>query len=179
MEIVMSKLSFPAHKAEAITVHQQGVLSWWLEHILAARLNLNLPSSEADALDNLINAFLGRVLMLGLKPPLEVVKRVEQGSIAVSGFLLDPMTPRVRRYRCDQHGSIALLAHGFRALAGADEYGYRRIAGIGYDCFVFAANTFRPTEYDAIVYNDLAVNFERYSAILNQAIIHASQPDRE
>ena len=179
MEIRMSKLTTPVSLTDTVIVHQQGMLRWWLEHLLAARLALNAPTSTVDPLDSLINIFLGRVLMLGLKPPMEVVRRVERGSIAVSEFLLDPMTPRVRRYRCDQHGSIALLVHGFHALATTDQYSYRRVAGIGYDCFTFAANTFKPTEYDALVYNELATNFERYGAILNETISQASQSKQE
>lgn len=179
MEIRMSKLTLPVRPTDTIIVRQQGMPSWWLEHILAARLALNIPTSTVDPLDSLINSFLGGVLMLGLKPPIEVVRRVERGSIAVSEFLLDPMTPRVRRYRCNQHGSIALLVYGFHALATTDQYGYRRVAGIGYDCFTFAANTFKPTEYDALVYNELATNFERYGAILNESIAHASKSEQE
>lgn len=176
MEIRMSKLQLSTAPGQGVQLAEQGVLSWWLEHLLAARIELNLPSSEVDPLDNLINSFLGSVLMLGLQPPMEVIRRVERGSVEVSSFLLDPMTPRIRRYRCRQHGSIALLVHGLHALDGADPWGYRRVANIGYDCFNFAANTFRPTEYDAQLYTELAMNFERYSLLVNGTIDQAQRP---
>ncbi len=175
MEIRMAKITLPAAQDQGIRLENQGTMSWWLEHLLAARIELNLPSSEVDAFDNVINSFLGSVLMLGLQPPPDAVRRLERGAFEVSSFLLDPMTPRIRRYRCRIHGSLALLVHGLHGLSGADVWGYRKVAGIGYDCFMFASNTFGPKEYDAQIFTELAMNFERYSLLLNGTMDHIAR----